>query len=214
MGLKQRSWGNISCLCLSTGASGSKANSYHFLHKQTHWQTSYVLDVHILPSQTILAPPCEHPTWTTICHQNIHGWENFLQGFVSKRWAYAQLEYDNKTSDTQRNWTWKLIRGVLELHQQIWEDRNNVVHRKGVEDLWKKLLIQTQNRVRKAYDPIPNLISDTLQYQQYPSVVETTVATTGMVAPSGTPNKDEKNVITTKGRTTNTLWGIQQSAGG
>jgi hypothetical protein len=124
---------------------------------------------------------------------------------VSKRWAYAQLEYDNKTSDTQRNWTWKLIRGVLELHQQIWEDRNNVVHRKGVEDLRKKLLIQTQNRVRKAYDPIPNLISDTLQYQQYPSVVETTVATTGMVAPSGTPNKDEKNVITTKGRTTNTL---------
>jgi hypothetical protein len=74
-------------------------------------------------------------------HQNILGWENFLRGFTSVYWLRAQLHdrtVDNKNK-RRSPWNLCLVRGILNVHEQIWEDRNTQIHGRTIKERNEKL---------------------------------------------------------------------------
>jgi hypothetical protein len=95
-------------------------------------------------------------------HQNLIGWDNFIRGFVSKYWKdieHIQME-NNKLWDT------KLTGAMLQLHKEIWEGRNTVVHGRTIEEARKKARESVTNKVKDIYRRPPTLAA------RYPSIFE------------------------------------------
>lgn len=70
-----------------------------------------------------------------VIHQNIIGWGNFMRGYISSKWRQCQTAQvsTNKRSHTAQ-WGCLLVKLTLELHLQIWNDRNQVIHGKTVAE--------------------------------------------------------------------------------
>ena len=94
-----------------------------------------------------------------IHHQNIIGWENFLRGYASSYWVKAHLHDMPQINDTKKRgpWNTRLIRGILNVHKQIWDDRNAHVHGQTFKECQEKLRQRTIEIVRKIYRENPRL---------------------------------------------------------
>jgi hypothetical protein len=96
-----------------------------------------------------------------IHHQNIIGWENLLRGYTSSFWSRIQHQIpQNEISKSKRApWNTILIRKALELHKNIWEDRNIFVNGKTIKESHQKLRQRTLERVKSIYHDNPKLAS-------------------------------------------------------
>jgi hypothetical protein len=85
-------------------------------------------------------------------HQTIIGWENALRGFTSQYWFKAQLTDQSKVDDKRRApWNIMFMRSLINLHKQIWDDRNTVVHGKTLQEQHQKLRHHITDKVRAIY---------------------------------------------------------------
>jgi hypothetical protein len=112
----------------------------------------YKMDVHT----TTLSPVTLN---NAIHHQNIIGWENLLRGYASTYWVKTQIKYSLNASSNRRRapWNTTLISSVIELHKNIWEERNLIVHGETVQESLHKLHQRTIEQVKELYKENPIL---------------------------------------------------------
>lgn len=81
---------------------------------------------------------------TAICHQNIIGWDNFLQGCTSKFWLQNFLNsHENNISHPSHQWDKKVVEGSINLSRKIWADRNAHLHVSSKSEAAMKLRVWT-----------------------------------------------------------------------
>ena len=104
-----------------------------------------------------------------VIHQNIIGWGNFTRGYISSKWRQCQTAQvsTNKRSHMAQ-WGCLLVKLTLELHLQIWNDRNQAIHGKTVAESRLKARAAVLQRVKDIYDHPPRLASRFQQITQVP----------------------------------------------
>jgi len=88
-----------------------------------------------------------------IKHQNIIGWRHFLCGYVPSKWEIAQHKYECLHNiSSQLTLSHLLIKYGLQLHKEIWQDRNNVILGITQEEIHKRELEALKITVRQIYE--------------------------------------------------------------
>jgi hypothetical protein len=109
------------------------------------------------PEPKIISNACQH--------QNIIGWDLLLRGYASKYWSSAQKDMvDDRTPPTKTKWNHTFVKHMIDLHRNIWTDRNTFVKGKDKKEAMEKARHSIIQRVQSLYQKPPKLA------QRYPSV--------------------------------------------
>jgi hypothetical protein len=96
-------------------------------------------------------------------HQNIIGWDKFIRGYISSKWAAAQHKFVSARHKEQKKrtqgWDVCLTKLTLRLTVELWEWRNNYVFGQTAEEAKRLARAALQKRVEKLYEKAPNLAS-------------------------------------------------------
>jgi hypothetical protein len=102
-------------------------------------------------------------------HQNLIGWDMLLRGFSSKFWAVAQEKVATTTSTLRKPaWSTVFVDNMLLIHKKIWEDRNQFVHGKTLNETRQKARQAILKKVREIYQTQPVLAKRYPRINQIP----------------------------------------------
>ncbi len=93
-------------------------------------------------------------------HQSIIGWDNFIRGFTSTYWMKAQsIKMIDTAANAKRRGPWNIrfVRGILNLHRQIWEARNKQTHGNMIQENHQKPRRRILGKVKELYTETPLL---------------------------------------------------------
>ena len=91
-----------------------------------------------------------------IKHQNIVGWDNFCRGYISKLWTSTQQEQYTSNKHHSK-WAEKLTSTILNMHYEIWKDRNTYVHGKTIQEAKEKARCAIVKMIKELYKKPPTL---------------------------------------------------------
>jgi len=93
-----------------------------------------------------------------IRHQNIVGWTNFLRGYISSYWESAYTSAHSYTMEKKcSNWATQLAQATIELHHNIWKERNKAIHGSTRQEAKDKLRDRVIAQVHFIYKHPPKL---------------------------------------------------------
>ncbi len=103
-------------------------------------------------------PSYEEPTAVATRHQNILGWDNFIRGYISKKWLYAnQRMTAQKTKSTGKKWNIIVTQVILDMHHEIWKSRSESVHGKTKKEARERARAAIERQVKVIYQTPPKL---------------------------------------------------------
>lgn len=150
-------------LCLQKWrASCKKQETEPVLMNVLEHQLCQVLDI----------PPTQRPAPITVelqnalKHQNIIGWENFLNGFISTYWGKYQDNHTTASKYNPNTWRNRLILANLTLKREIWEARNKTVHGVTLKQQRQYEHEQISKEVLNLYNNPPEL------HPRYPAITD------------------------------------------
>jgi hypothetical protein len=87
-------------------------------------------------------------------HQSIIGWENAIRGYTSSFWLKAHLatRINNGTNKRKAPWNRILVQSLINLHRQIWHDRNVSINGNTIQEKQAKLRQQVTEKVTSIYN--------------------------------------------------------------
>jgi hypothetical protein len=109
---------------------------------------------------------CVNAANTATKHQNIIGWENFMRGFIYKKWAATQQHTKHKRHRSIQSWSHQLTRQIVELLLAIWQDRNQAIQQKSIAESRFKAREAIVKKVNDIYKNPPKLAT------RYPAITQ------------------------------------------
>lgn len=87
-------------------------------------------------------------------HQSIIGWENAIRGYTSSFWLKAHLatRINNGTNKRKAPWNRILVQSLINLHRQIWHDRNVSINGTTIQEKQAKLRQKVTEKVTSIYN--------------------------------------------------------------
>jgi hypothetical protein len=81
-----------------------------------------------------------HTIMEAAAEQDMIGWQNFLEGKISKQWRELQEQHYNATFSIRSGdkWAKDMVTHLLEFTHDIWEYRNSVCHERAANGLKRK----------------------------------------------------------------------------
>jgi hypothetical protein len=78
---------------------------------------------------TLFTASADHLCFSAAAEQDEIGWQNFVEGKITRSWGMLQLHYQEKHSKrTVDKWTSGLVTQLLELTHGMWLHHNGVLH--------------------------------------------------------------------------------------
>jgi hypothetical protein len=79
---------------------------------------------------TLLSPSADHICMTAALEQDKIGWQNFVEGKISKSWGVLQWNHyqEQLSVRTGDKWSMGLVTQLLELTHGMWKHRNSILH--------------------------------------------------------------------------------------
>jgi hypothetical protein len=81
-----------------------------------------------------------------VAEQDIIGWQNFVEGKISRRWRLLQEEYLHDSDSTQlvTKWASGLVLHLLELTHSQWKVRSTYLHERNHQGLCHKQAVKLE----------------------------------------------------------------------
>jgi len=164
-------------VCPDTQAIESRRTAlYSFLSMMTNigtpiyvlttieYKLSILFSIEFIPKYSIASPLPLHVKnrlIEAIRHQNILGWDNFICGYSSRYWdnmvrsAHGEGNFPNLNP----SWDIKLVSGILQCSQIIWQHRNRFLHGENWIEAKQLKRNHILDQVRQIYHHPPYLHS-------------------------------------------------------
>ncbi len=102
--------------------------------------------------------------------QNLIGWHQFMRGYISQYWHRSHTQsYSNPKKIKQHSSRWDILltKLTLDLHKQIWEDKNLYVHGATMRESQEKARVAVVWTVTALYNNPPKLAIVAIKSSKY-----------------------------------------------
>ena len=121
------------------------------------WGLNWHTEKGIQSMPGVLKGSIEEKVTLAIKEQTDIGWKNVRRGFISKKWAEIQQEYDTSKKLQPKQWNTTIIQWLLEYSWEMWKERNQALHGTNMKETREKRLEQLRREVGYLYSRVANL---------------------------------------------------------